>query len=322
MNTKLRSFVLLTFLALLAVGLSAVAQDTYGPVRRGESLWVIAGKVYPSHPVTRDQGILALLKANPQAFDVSCNANSALKTASLLQVPPVKEAMALSAAEAQRELQRQIREWSAYKRTGKPLTCAPVTKAASTPAVTTAPAQQAQAKPSATTTAPSKPSEATPPSQAAPKPPATKPVPTTPSKPSTAPPAPAQAAPTPSATAPGSATPSQAALTPPKPSAAVSAPTAPAQSAPTPSKPSATGPAPTTPSKPSTAPPAPTQAAPTPSATAPGSATPSQAAPTPPKPSAAASAPTSEPTQHKPLDGLVVVALLLGGLLLLVDWQG
>jgi FimV-like protein len=348
MNTKPRPLALLTFLALLAVGLSAVAQDTYGPVRPGESLWVIAGKVYPSHSVTRDQGMLALLKANPQAFGISCNANSALKTGSLLQVPPVNEATALSAAEAQREFRRQAREWSVHKRTAKPLTCAPMTKAASTPAATTAPAQQAQAKPSATTTAPSKPSDATPPPQAAPNPPATIPVPTTPSKPSAAAPAPTtlpQAVPTPSATAPGPAAPSQAAPTPPKPSAAASAPTPPAQSLPTPptpSKPGATAPAPTTLP----------QAVPTPSATAPGPAAPSQAAPTPAKPSAAASAPTppaqsaptppspsakapapgapsqtaapptSELAKHEPLDGLVVVALLLGGLLLLVDWHG
>jgi FimV-like protein len=290
MNKKLRPFALLTFLALLAAGLPAVAQDTYGPVRPGENLWGIAGKVYPSHPLTRDQAMLALLKANPQAFDVSCNANSALKTGSLLQVPPVKEATALSPAEAQREFQRQVREWNAHKHTAKPLTCPPVTKAASTPAATVAPAQQARAKPSVAAAAPSKPAQATPPPQAAPTPPkpsATGPVPATPSKPSAAAPAPTTptpAVPTPSATAPGPAAPSQAAPTPPKPSAAASVPTAPAQSAPTP-------------------PPSPAKA------------------PAPGAPAQTAAPPTSELAKHEPLDGLVVVALLLGGLLLVIDWH-
>jgi FimV-like protein len=291
MNTKLRPFALLSFLTLLAVGLSAVAQDTYGPVRPGESLWVIAGKVYPNHPVTRDQGMLALLKANPQAFDVSCNANSALKTGSLLQVPPVREATALSPAEAQREFQRQVREWNVHKRTAKPLTCAPGTQAASTPAATTAPAQQARAKPPAAMAAPSKPSQAMPPPQAAPTPPkpsVTGPVPTTPSKSSAAAPAPTtltQATPTPSATAPGPAAPPQAAPILPKPSAAASAPTAPAHSAPTPPPPPAKAPAPSAPAQ-------------------------------------TAAPPTSEVPKHEPLDGLVVVALLVGGLLLLIDWHG
>jgi FimV-like protein len=286
MNTKPRAFALLTFLALLAVGLPAVAQDTYGPVRPGESLWGIAGKVYPNHPLTRDQAMLALLKANPEAFGVFCNANSALKIGSLLQVPPLKEATALSPAEAQREFQRQVREWNAHKHTAKPLTCPPVTKAAATPAATAAPAQQ----PPAATAAPSKPTQAKPPPQATPTPPkpsATGPVPTTPSKPSAAAPAPTtptQAVPTPSATAPGPATPSQTAPTPPKPSAAASAPTAPAQSPPT---------HPTLPAK------------------APARGAPAQTA----------APPTSELAKHEPMDGLAVVALLLGGLLLVVDWH-
>jgi FimV-like protein len=286
MNTKPRPFARLTFLALLAVWLPAVAQDTYGPVRPGESLWVIAGKVYPGQPVTRDQGMLALLKANPQAFGVSCNANSVLKTGSLLQVPPVKEVTALSSAEAQRELRRQLREWNAHKRTGKPLTCPPMIKAVSTPAATTTPAQQAQAKPSAMKTSPSKPSEATPPPEAAPTPPkpsATRPEPTTPSKPNASAPAPTtltHAAPTPSATTPGPAAPSHAVPTPPKRSTAASAPTAPAESPPTP-------------------PPAPAKA------------------PAPGAPAQTAAPPTSELA----VDGLVVAALLLGGLLLLVDLE-
>jgi hypothetical protein len=79
--------------------------------------------------------------------------------------------------------------------------------------------------------------------------------------------------------------PTQAAPTPPKPSAAASAPTAPAQSAPTPPPPPAKVPAPG-------------------------------------KPAQTATPPMSELTMRGPLDGLVVVALLLGGLLLLVEWHG
>ena len=284
MNTKLRSFVLLTFLALLAVWLSAVAQDTYGPVRPGENLWIIAGKVYPNHTVTRDQAILALLKANPDAFEVSCDANSPLKIGSLLQVPPVKEATALSSAEAQREFQRQLREWNAHERTGKSLTCPPVTKTATRPTTTTTPAPKVQAKPSAAPPAPSKPTQATPPPQTAlppPKPSATGSAPTTPS--------------TSSATAPAPTTLTQAASTP----------SASAHSAPTPPKPTATAPGPA----------APSQAAPTPPP-------PPVKAPAPGKPAQTAAPSTSELAKHESLDGLVVVAMLLGGLLLLVEWHG
>ena len=121
-------------LAVFAVWLLTVhslpvsADETYGPTRRGDTLWGIAGKVYRGETVTRDQAILALLRANPDALVTPCNANSPLQTGVILQVPPLAEAIALSADAAQREFQRQLQEWTRHRRSGEPLVCPPVSR--------------------------------------------------------------------------------------------------------------------------------------------------------------------------------------------------
>jgi H+-transporting ATPase len=113
---------------LLLLGTPVRANDTYGPIRRGDNLWDIARQVYPDQGVTRSQIMVGLLKANPQAFAVPCNASSTLRTGALLRVPPLSEIRAIGPAEANQEFQDQVREWKEHLRTGRPLVCPPVSK--------------------------------------------------------------------------------------------------------------------------------------------------------------------------------------------------
>ena len=134
---KTRSIALLLFAVWLLTVHSApvwAGGEAYGPTRRGDTPWTIASKVYRGETVTRDQAILALLRANPEAFGAPCNANSPLQAGAILEVPPLADALALSADAAQREVQRQEEEWTKHRRTGAPLVCPPVSP---TPAVAT-----------------------------------------------------------------------------------------------------------------------------------------------------------------------------------------
>ena len=126
MNMNTRPLAVLAVLLLIVHDLPVWAADTYGPTRRGDTLWDIAGNVYRGDAVTRDQGMLALLRANPDAFGSPCNASSPLRTGAVLQVPPPAEATALSADAAQREFQRQMQEWAQHRRSREPLVCPPV----------------------------------------------------------------------------------------------------------------------------------------------------------------------------------------------------
>ena len=92
---------------------------TYGPIQQGEMLWNIAAKVSPSS-VNRYQAILALHKANPQAFGVSCNMNS-LRIGETLRIPSLSEIQALSRVDAIKEFNRQTKEWQA--RRDNPIVC-------------------------------------------------------------------------------------------------------------------------------------------------------------------------------------------------------
>lgn len=221
MTKNTRSLSALAAILMLLAALPAWAKDTYGPVHRGESLWRIAGRVYRHQGVSRDQVMLALLRANPGAFGVSCNANSPLHTGAVLKLPPLAEVKALSRAEARREFQRQEREWKEHRRTGRLLVCPPVTKPAAPP-----PKPAAPPKP-----VPPPPKPAAPPK---PAPPAAKPV--APPKPS--PPAAKPAAPPPQAKPPAPK-PTVPPPTPPPPPAAPPHAAPPPQVAPPPSKPAA-----------------------------------------------------------------------------------
>ncbi|MCX4188939.1 FimV/HubP family polar landmark protein [Methylophaga sp. OBS3] len=78
-------------------------------VRRGDTLWQIAQNTKPAADITAQQMMMALLNANPDAFQ-SNNINS-LKANVTLQIPDAATIRQLSAAEATAAVQTQSTQW-------------------------------------------------------------------------------------------------------------------------------------------------------------------------------------------------------------------
>ena len=85
------------------------APSTYGPVKRNDTLWKIASQVRPGSDISMEQMMLALQRANPDAF-AGNNINN-LQRGAVLQVPSREEILTQSAAEARAETRRQHAEW-------------------------------------------------------------------------------------------------------------------------------------------------------------------------------------------------------------------
>ena len=79
---------------------------TYGPIQSGDRLWDIALQLRPNPSISRHQVMIALLKANPQAFRIPCNLNS-LKIGNRLRIPSLAEMQILTPAQALAEFNRQ-----------------------------------------------------------------------------------------------------------------------------------------------------------------------------------------------------------------------
>jgi len=80
----------------------------YGPVKRNDTLWAIAGQsVGDSTSVSRNQMMLAIYAANPEAFSGNINR---LKAGMILRVPSADE-VALGGREATAEVRRQNEQW-------------------------------------------------------------------------------------------------------------------------------------------------------------------------------------------------------------------
>lgn len=94
--------------------------NTYGPTKREETLWSIAPRLHSDQAVSRYQVMLGLFKANPQAFQNSCNMNS-LKTGVLLQVPSLSILHAIDHTEAIQEVGKQEAQWQHRK--VQPVSC-------------------------------------------------------------------------------------------------------------------------------------------------------------------------------------------------------
>ena len=108
---------------------------TYGPVRPADTLWELALRFRGETNVTAQQAMIALLRANPEAFREG-NIN-ALRTGVTLRVPTAQEMNAITQNEAVAEFNRHEQAWRNRRRTG---TAAPGPGPAST-----APAQPAPA---------------------------------------------------------------------------------------------------------------------------------------------------------------------------------
>lgn len=83
----------------------------YGAVQRNETAWDIAMAVRPGNDVSVHQMMMALVRANPDAF-IDGNVNS-LRSGAILRIPPRSEIQSLSVADARREFSRQFETWRA-----------------------------------------------------------------------------------------------------------------------------------------------------------------------------------------------------------------
>lgn len=86
----------------------------YGPVADGQTLWSIASSTRPDPAVTVNQMMLALQRANPEAF-IDDNINQ-LKRGAVLRIPASDEALSLGAAEAAQLVRAQAEAWQSRRR--------------------------------------------------------------------------------------------------------------------------------------------------------------------------------------------------------------
>lgn len=85
----------------------------YGPIKRGDTLSKIAARVKPEG-VTLAQMLVGIFRSNPDAF-MNNNMNR-LKTDKMLRIPNMEQLLALSPAEAVREVRGQITDQSRARR--------------------------------------------------------------------------------------------------------------------------------------------------------------------------------------------------------------
>lgn len=104
--------------------------DALAPVRRGQSLSQIAAPLARAQGYTLDQAMVALLRANPEAF-INGNLNL-LKQGAVLRVPESAEAQTILESEAAALVRSQIAEWRSAR--------APIPQPAAVVAPTAAPA--------------------------------------------------------------------------------------------------------------------------------------------------------------------------------------
>ncbi len=110
---------------------TAPSASEYGPIASGETLWEIANTTRPGS-VTPSQMMIALLRANPDAF-YRDNVN-ALKRGAILRIPGESDLQALAAAEAAAEIVSQNQAWIEATR---PTTVADASVESSTPSTST-----------------------------------------------------------------------------------------------------------------------------------------------------------------------------------------
>ncbi|HEX6928288.1 MAG TPA: FimV/HubP family polar landmark protein [Gammaproteobacteria bacterium] len=89
----------------------------YGPIQRNETLWGIAQRLRPDESVTINQMMLAVYRANPEAFQGNINR---LKAGYILRIPEYSEIVAQGRRDAFLEVKRQNEEWSAGSSSSAP----------------------------------------------------------------------------------------------------------------------------------------------------------------------------------------------------------
>ncbi len=78
-------------------------------VQRNDTLWRIASSVTPGGPRTINRTMIALFRANPDAFNGNINR---LRSGSVLRIPDIAEIESIPTADASAEVSRQTAEWS------------------------------------------------------------------------------------------------------------------------------------------------------------------------------------------------------------------
>lgn len=89
---------------------SATAKD-FGPTSRTDTLWSVAREMRQDNSVSVPQMMMAIIKANPEAF-VDGNANN-LKAGQILRSPSMDVIKELTNSQAVAEINRQYQEWQA-----------------------------------------------------------------------------------------------------------------------------------------------------------------------------------------------------------------
>jgi pilus assembly protein FimV len=82
--------------------------DSYGPVRANETLWRISERLRTDSNVSVNQMMVALYRANPEAFAGNINR---LRRGAILRVPRGSELTSIASREATAEVKRQNQEW-------------------------------------------------------------------------------------------------------------------------------------------------------------------------------------------------------------------
>lgn len=86
--------------------------DTYGPVKRGDTLAKIASEM-KGDGISLDQMLVALFRENKQAF--ANNNMNLLKTGQILRIPSAAEISKITKNDAQKEVRVQVADWKAYR---------------------------------------------------------------------------------------------------------------------------------------------------------------------------------------------------------------
>ena len=122
---------------------ASAAGGAYGPVQRGDTLWVIADRFRPEG-VTVNQMMVAMYRSNPDAFGGNINL---LRAGASLHLPEATDFNQLTVTAANSEVQRQTDEWSSRSASGGQLRLLPpaATEVARTPAPTRQPSTGAGA---------------------------------------------------------------------------------------------------------------------------------------------------------------------------------
>ena len=91
----------------------AATPGEYGPVAEGDTLWEIAQATRPDGGVSMNQMMIAILRANPDAF-IRGNVN-AVRRGAVLRIPDANEAGSIEAAVAAAEIAAQNEAWTASR---------------------------------------------------------------------------------------------------------------------------------------------------------------------------------------------------------------